>query len=157
MKHYFKYSKGYINVNSEDLFLTNSGNWSETQELKEKSPATARLNGNKNFKFDFFIFILLVMVLVTTYQAINQTISKGVPILLIGISLAVYRYFRNETGNRYKIPLSKIKAVVVKGDEVTIAFINANGTEDSETIKGVEPKGITVLNEVYPDTVFGVS
>ena len=36
MKEYFKYANGYININDENLFLTHSGNWSETSTLVEK-------------------------------------------------------------------------------------------------------------------------
>ena len=37
MKHWFKYEFGYVNIDSEYLYFTNTGNWSEVQEIKEKS------------------------------------------------------------------------------------------------------------------------
>ena len=36
MKEYFKYANGYVNIKDEFFFLTNSGNWFEILELKEK-------------------------------------------------------------------------------------------------------------------------
>ena len=39
MKQWFKYEFGFVNLDSENFYLTNSGNWSETENLKEKTKA----------------------------------------------------------------------------------------------------------------------
>ena len=46
MKEWFKYEFGYVNVDSENLFLTNSGNWGETISLTEKTKKTANQNSS---------------------------------------------------------------------------------------------------------------
>ncbi|WP_196889864.1 hypothetical protein [Aureivirga sp. CE67] len=37
MKEWFKYELGYVNIDSENIYLTGSGNWSETKNLEEKT------------------------------------------------------------------------------------------------------------------------
>ena len=58
MKEYFKYANGFVNLNDENLFLTNSGNWSETSDLLEKSPKSIRQNNFKGFKIYIYLFDL---------------------------------------------------------------------------------------------------
>jgi hypothetical protein len=56
MKEYFKYANGFVNINYENLFLTNSGYWSETRELLEKSSKTIKKHKYKSLKI--YIFFL---------------------------------------------------------------------------------------------------
>ena len=55
---------------------------------------------------------------------------------------------KRETGNKYKIPLSKITDIKISGSDVKIVFLNANNIEDLETIHKVESKGLHVLTEL---------
>lgn len=144
MKEYFKYDNGYVNINDEDLFLTNSGNWSETIKLQEKSPKSIRQNNLKGFRIYIFLFIIFCLILLLISRAKSGTI----PIGLVLLGLAAFAYMKRETGSRYKIPLSKITGIKISGNEAKIIFLNQDNTEDFETIHKVENKGLHVLSEL---------
>jgi hypothetical protein len=144
MKEFFKYDNGYVNINDENLFLTNSGNWSEIVKIEEKSTKTIRQNNFKGFKIYLFLFIIFCLFLVFISK------SKGfiLPFGFLVIGFAAFVYMRKETGNKYKIPISKITAIRVLGNEVKISFLNSNNEEDFETIHKVENKGLHVLAQL---------
>ena len=144
MKEYFKYDNGYVNINDENLFLTNSGNWSETKEINEKSSKTIRQNNLKGFKIYLFLFIIVCIFLLM----ISKSEGRGIPVGFLSLGLAAFFYMKRETGNKYKIPLSKITDIKISGSEVKIVFLNANNIEDLETIHKVESKGLHVLTEL---------
>lgn len=128
MKEYFKYDNGYVNINDENLFLTNSGNWSETAAIQEKSPKTIRQNNWRGLKVYVFIFILLCLVALSIARAKSGTF----PIGLILLAFAAFTYMRRDLGSKYKIPLSKIKDIEISESEVKIIFLNLNNIEDFE-------------------------
>lgn len=145
MKEYFKYANGYVNIDEQDVFLTNSGNWSETLDLQEKSTKTIRQNNSKRRSLDCYLFIILLFICFAGYKAYTGAIRKEIPFALMSIAFFVYRYFRKETGNSYRIPLSKIKEITVDGSTVKIIFLNQSGEEDFETLPGVDDNGIRIL------------
>ncbi|MCL9807305.1 hypothetical protein NAT51_17370 [Flavobacterium amniphilum] len=145
MKEFFKYSNGYININDENLFMTNSGNWSETIGLQEKSPKSIKKNSYKNIKF--YIFFLIVCGIFLLSISFEDRTKEALPIALIVLMILAYKYFSKEMGSKYKIPLSKLKDIQIDGKEVKFTFLNFKGEEDFEIIHGVEEKGILVLSE----------
>ncbi|MFT3796425.1 hypothetical protein [Flavobacterium sp.] len=151
MKEYFKYANGYVNIKGDDLFLTNSGNWSEIQDLKEKSPKTASQNRLKRFRFDFFFFIVLLLIGFAVMRFFKNG-SITFPIVMVALGFGVYRYFKNETGNSYKIPRQKIIRIDLSGQQATIVFYNEQEQQDLETLSGIEPKGVDLLQQLYPPT-----
>lgn len=38
MKKWFKYEYGFVNIDEDYIYLTNTGNWSDTKDLQELSP-----------------------------------------------------------------------------------------------------------------------
>ena len=104
MKEYFKYDNGYVNINDENLFLTNSGNWSEIATIEEKSAKTIKQNKIKGIKFYVFIALLLCFVALSITRAKSGTI----PIGLILLAFAAFMYMKREVGSKYKIPLFDI-------------------------------------------------
>ncbi|MGH2664439.1 hypothetical protein [Flavobacterium sp.] len=144
MKEYFKYDSGYVNINDENLFLTNSGNWSETAAIEEKSSKTIRKNTVKGLKFYAFILVLLCLVALSVARAK----SGSIPIGLILLVFAAFIYMKREVGSKYKIPLSKIKNIEINGSEVKIIFLNSNNVEDFEIIHKVENKGLSILTDL---------
>ncbi|WP_395045027.1 hypothetical protein [Flavobacterium sp.] len=144
MKKYFKYSNGFVNINDENLFLTNSGNWSETHDLLEKSPKSIRQNSLKQFKIYSFLVIIVCIGLLMMARSKNGFLPFG----FIGIGVAAFFYMKRETGKRYKIPISKIKDIEINDDIAKIFFNNANNVEDCEEISSVETKGLSILKEL---------
>jgi len=148
MKEYFKYANGYVNINDENLFLTNSGNWSETHDLLEKSPKSIRKNNfkaNKIYLYYFFVFILIGF---GVFDILRDIKNRTFPFGIILLGLAGLAYMKRETGKRYKIPISKIISFDVSNDKVKILFRNANDIDDFEEIFKVETKGLAILEEL---------
>jgi hypothetical protein len=143
MKEYFKYANGFVNLNDENLFLTNSGNWSETLNLLEKSPKSIRQNNFKGFKIYIYLFVVACLIILILSKAKSGSIPFGIVLLGLG----TFAYLKRETGKRYKIPTSKITNIILQENEATIHFYNANGIEDIEIITQVEPKGLEILSQ----------
>jgi len=149
MREYFKYKKGFVNIDDENLYLTNSGNWQEARNLQEKSSKTIRANRNKKNKFTLYFYILLgIGVLLLFYQLSNGK-SIRIPIVFCGLGFAVYRYMIRETGNAYKIPLHKIELISLVETNATIHFLDENSEETTEYIGEVDSKGIYILQQQF--------
>lgn len=144
MKEYFKYSNGYINIDSDNLFMTNSGNWSETHDLVEKSSKSIRKNNMKGFKVYVFLFIVACLMVFLFLKSKSGSIPFG--IILLG--LGAFAYMRSETGKRYKIPIAKITSIEIAENTAKFIFLNENNTEDFEEIKGIDAKGLTLLESL---------
>lgn len=144
MKEYFKYANGYVNINDENLFLTNSGNWSETYDLFEKSRKSIRKNDLKSLKIYSFPFIIICIGLLMMSKSDNVFFS----LTFGGLGFAAFFYLKRETGKRFKIPISKITSLHITDERVKINFINANGTDDFEEIFDIEDKGLEVLEKL---------
>jgi len=147
MKYYFKYSSGYINIDAENLFLTNSGNWQETRELEEKSKRTKRQNSLRIARMNLFIYITFGIIAFIIYKSVSR--DKPYFNAIFSLPVAAYfvnRYFTTEMGKRYKIPLSKIQSIErYDNDGVKIIFLNDSNEPDFEIIEKVEVKGFKVL------------
>ncbi len=144
MKEYFKYANGFVNINDENLFLTNSGNWSETKELLEKSSKSIKKNNYKSLKIYIFLFIIFCLVALI----LSKSKSGSIPFSIILLGLGVFAYMKREIGNRYKIPISKIRSISIVDNSVKIVFFNENKTEDWEEINAIEAKGFAVLENL---------
>jgi hypothetical protein len=144
MKEYFKYANGFVNINDENLFLTNSGNWSETHELLEKSSKSIRQNNFKGFRIYIFLFAVACLIVLI----LSKSKSGSIPFGIILLGLGVFSYMKRETGKRYKIPISKIINITIVENAAKIIFFNENNIEDFEEINGLESKGLGVLEEL---------
>ena len=146
MKHFFKYASGYINVDEHNLYLTNSGNWQEALGLNEKSSATIKQNSRRLGWNNIFINgVLVASAVIVLFMIENQILSIG---LVVGMAIALYKVnttFGQESGKRYKIPLSKIVGVDKFEDGLKIEFLNESGAADYEIVHKVDPKGIAFL------------
>lgn len=147
MKHYFQYSSGYVNIDAENLFLTNSGNWQETRELEEKSKATIAQNEGRINKMQGFVYAVFGGIGLFLWQMIDdKKVSIGIIIALCALAYKVFEYFKSDFGKRYKIPLAKIHSIDnYDKDGLKIYFLNAANEDDFEIIEKVEDKGVKIL------------
>lgn len=148
MKEYFKYANGYVNLNDENLFLTNSGNWSETHDLLEKSPKSIRKNTFKEYKVYVYYLIVIGLAGIGIFDILKDTKERSFPFGIILLALAGLAYMKRETGKQYRIPISKIASIDIIEKKVKINFINAAGVIDFEELYKVETKGIGILEEM---------
>lgn len=148
-KHYFKYDSGYINIDEENLYLTNSGNWQETKELKEKSSKTKKQNSSRQNWNNFFLFAVFTGIGVVVYMMFTRQ-NKSYKIIggLLVLAVLVYKYFQPEMGNRYKIPLNKIDRIEIWEKGIRIHFKNEANETDKEDINNVDPKGFEILSKL---------
>ena len=159
-KQYFKYGTGYVNIDSENLYLTNSGNWQEALELKEKSPKTKRQNNSRIAGNNLFLFIVFGGLTLGAFYMLNKasdfnildfsTVGATVKRLglLAAIGFVIYKYFAPELGKRYRIPMSKIESVEYWERGVRINFRNEANEPDRENIDDVETKGFDILQKL---------
>lgn len=148
MKHFFKYEFGYINIDDENLYMTNSGNWSETKELLEKSDQSKSKNKNQKYKvFGYYLFLILIA-LFFVYKFNFVNITYGFIIGLAVLFYSAYNFMKSEQGNRYKIPLTKINQMEYSYNSLKIHFKNLDNNDDFERIENVEEKGLKILNEL---------
>jgi methionyl-tRNA synthetase len=70
MKTWFKYEYGYVNLDSDTLYLTNSGNWSETTTLSEKTKEITQKNDTKNYKYVSFLVSIIAFFCVLFFNTI---------------------------------------------------------------------------------------
>lgn len=144
MKEYFKYANGFVNINDENLFLTNSGNWSETHELLEKSPKSIKQNNFKGFKIYIFLFVVVCLFVLI----LSKSKSGSIPFGIILLGLGAFAYLKRETGKRYKIPISKIRNIEILKNSAKIIFLNESNNEDIEEITVIETKGLSILENM---------
>ena len=116
MKEWFKYEYGFINVDDDNVYLTSTGNWSETKNMEEKSDASIRKHVVKkwiNILYLggwFIVFISFLIAFYTKSTDLNHAYWR-LPLALIGLALIMYKHLRKDMGPKYKIPISKIKKI----------------------------------------------
>ncbi|MBF05076.1 MAG: hypothetical protein CMP76_17500 [Flavobacterium sp.] len=149
MKDFFKYEKGYINIDATYLYLTQTGNWSETDSLAEKSAKSKSIATRKKIKTYSFYVMLLAFSLLLYFNVTNGKSGKFMlPLGIILLLISSFNYFRAGSGSQYKIPLHKINTMEYSFKSLKIYFKNADNKDDFERIENVEPKGITLLKEL---------
>lgn len=149
MEEFFKYQSGYVNIDDENLFLTNSGNWSETKTLLEKNKNSIRKNKARNARMQ--LYLLIVFGIITCI--VLKTLAAGTFSTVVLISMPVagyklYQLFQRNLGKRYKIPLSKIDSIEKIDDGYEIKFRNADNENDVEFIAELEEKGVDIIDRV---------
>ncbi|MEL1242911.1 hypothetical protein AAEO56_01445 [Flavobacterium sp. DGU11] len=149
MKHYFKYAAGYINLDSESIYLTNSGNWQEARGLQEKGKATIAANNYRILKMKGFIFTLYIIIVETLFDMVSN--FQVYMVLVIGLGILAYyilQYFKSDFGVCYKIPLAKISTIEKHERGLKINFMNAYGEPDFEIVDKVDAAGIKTLTSL---------
>ena len=138
-----------MNIDSEYLYLTNTGNWSETKTLMERTKKVADQNDNKS---SLTIGFIIVMLCILGYLNFKSILSGKVAITLIVITVLggykLYEYLKTEIGAKFKIPLDKISEIIVNDKSIEILFINGEGKNDSYKLHRVEGKGVAVMNSL---------
>lgn len=148
-KHFFKYAYGYINIDAENLYMTNSGNFQEARETEEKSSANQAQNNHRVNRMKGFVYGFLAIIAFFIVDAVeNKTFAIGGFVAAGLLAYKLFDYFKPEFGSRYRIPLSKIERIERYNKGIKIFFLNANNESDFEIIEKVEDKGFTVLEKL---------
>ncbi len=141
-KIWFKYEYGYVNIVDETIYFTHSGNWTEIENIEEKSPETNRKAKLKSYRISVYTILFLVgLALLYLLNIFGATTSLTILILFPVGGWFFYKYMRHETGSVFKVPFKKITKITFLGKNVTIYFQDKNNNEDLYKITGVSEKG----------------
>lgn len=148
MKEWFKHDAGYVNIDTENIYFTKDGNWSETPKLKEKTKSEVMRSVPS-------IIVLVIMMIVATWSVFvdvssEYSLLKKAFLLISGTLLItrIYNFFKSDIGLKIKIPLVKIQQIKIEEYSILIHYINGNGAEDVYTLTSVENKGKDILKKV---------
>ncbi len=107
MKDWFKYEFGFVNIDSDNLYFTNTGNWSETKGLKEKG--VQKSNRGRKIRIQLF---LLGSAIGLGALLFNNVVAENLSIVMvIGSAFtfySLYNYMKTEIGHKFKLPISKV-------------------------------------------------
>ena len=146
-KHFFKYEYGYINIDSKNLYLTNTGNWSETEGMEEKSPKT--INKSDRRRTWILIFLIIGAALIFIFRFMEAVNTNLLLIVLVPFAcLPLYKYMRNELGPAFMIPLHKVLFVEREGDGLRIHFTNINYENDSVYLRKIRGQGVDYIENL---------
>lgn len=149
MKEWFKYEFGYVNIDSQNIYFTSSGNWSETKNLKEKSKEVERKHHIKSSKHVLFLILTGLVLSFILFKSIDNGKVSLTLILLIPVGgYKLYNYLKTEIGTNHKIPLAKINEIKIKNNSAEIIFLNSENSSDYYNLTLVEEKGMKILENL---------
>jgi uncharacterized protein (DUF58 family) len=144
MKTWFKYEYGFVNIDSQNIYFTNSGNWSETRALEEKG----KQKPNNFRKFKIQLFLIICVILFASLFYFNILSGKISILLLVSLAISmyfIYNYMKTELGAKFKLPISKVKSIEIVESNVTINFFDADNEINHIYLEKVEEKGKSIL------------
>jgi len=155
MKLYYKYDSGYLNIDSENLYITSSGNWQEARGLSEKNSTSVNANNLRITKMKGFVYTVFgaIASFIIAMVEKNKMVSIGVLVGLAALAYYVLNYFKGEFGKQYKIPLKKIERIEPYANGLRISFLNGENKPDFELIDNVDPVGIKMLTNLKPEVI----
>jgi hypothetical protein len=147
MRDYFKYKFGYVNIDSEIIYFTSTGNWSEVTGMKEKGAQKQKVLK----KTGIYIF-LIISVVALLFLILNNIDSGKISLLLligfpIGLYLA-YKYLSTELGSQFKLPISKITNIEIENNTIHLTFLNYNKETSTYQIEGTTAKGVNIMTKI---------
>lgn len=148
MKKWFKHSNGFVNIDTENIYFTNTGNWSETHTLQEKS-IKIDLENKRKFWLNMSILsiVFLFFGIMNFLNYMNSKVSGLVILFGIGGSYSLYRYLQREIGASFKIPMQKITSIHIIEKKMEVHFVNGEDQPDHHIVKDIEHKAIYILEE----------
>jgi len=139
-----------LNIDSENFYLTNTGNWSEIKKLEEKTSKTT--SKKKTIKKEVTSTVLFLVQVITGKKYFwDKENIYGILFIVLPMAITgLYMYYvmRSEFGETYKVPLEKLKKIEVNKRTLKIHFINGKGEQDTEWIKGIDSKGIKIIEKL---------
>ena len=83
MKTWFKHEFGFVNIDDKNFYLTNTGNWTETERLGEKDKSVSFSNGIRKFRIVFFLVVSFTLFSVLWLMGLDGLTKEGFSLLLI--------------------------------------------------------------------------
>ena len=149
MKEWFKYEFGFVNVDSENLYLTNTGNWSETKNLTEKNKKVSNKNDRKSSSITGFIILVFCVFAFMIYKIyISGKLGISLILLTVGGGYKFYQYLKTEIGAKFKIPLEKITELNINEKSAEIKFVDGESLSGSYLLNNIDEKGKQIIKSL---------
>lgn len=147
MKEWFTHEYGFVNIDAENIYFTNTGNWSETHRLEEKG--IQQQNSFRQFRMKIIPFTLIaVAVFLLIFPIDSGKVKFSLIIGLVVLAISARKYLKREIGAKFKLPISKIKNIVLNTETATITFEDGEGKSAEEILEKLDQKGIDLLEEL---------
>jgi hypothetical protein len=147
MKQWFKHEYGFVNIDAENIYFTNTGNWSETNGLKEKG--VQQQNSFRQFRMRIIPFVLIaVVVFLLIFPIDSGKVKFSLIAGLVVLAISARKYLKTEIGAKFKLPISKIENIVLNTESATITFEDGEGKSAEQILEKVDQKGIDLLEEL---------
>lgn len=148
---WLKHNSGFLNVDEQHIFVTRTGNWSETAGLNEKNHKCFKRK-NRISKFTTIAFLALVAAGVIWLMIAEIMNSKAGVFSLISLPVfyfTVHNYIITGYAAAYAIPISKITHMEVGLKSITIDYSDFNSNPVSDTFSGIDQQGIEFLDQLH--------
>ncbi|WP_417355300.1 hypothetical protein [Flavobacterium sp.] len=149
MKDFFKYRFGYINIDDENLYLNETGNWSYVEKLKEKKKTSPIQKPTVTIIYKLtYLFSLIAMVIFIIFYG-NPFINSVIMLFTyMVIYYFIFEHLNIKIDYNYKIPLHKINSITQKGNTLEINFLLKHNTQTQTFILDkIEPRGFDILRQ----------
>jgi len=147
MKAWLKYEYGFINIDVDNIYFINTGNWSETKNLKEKG--IQQQNSFRQFRMKIIPFIIIsVVVFLLLFKLDSKEVKISLIIGLVALAVSARNYLKREISEKFKLPLSKIESIELKGKTATITFYDGEGKSTEQILEKLDRKGIELLEMI---------
>lgn len=143
MREWFKYRSGYVNIDNQYIYFTDTGNWGEAERLSEislkdeKKGAIKRVLLITTMTLSLFLSYLLKMDILS-FLVVLGCLTTGVLFELI---------FKTKT-SKFKVKKEDIEGVSVNSDSAEIQFIIENKLQRVKKLKGIEEKGVLLMDSL---------
>lgn len=149
MRRWFKHEYGFVNIDDKNLYLTNSGNWSDTLKLTEKTPQTIKKSKRKALRINSYLavcFMAFAILFALVFSKGSQNTSF-LWLLPIG-AYFLYDYLKPEVGPTFLIPIVKIEVIEMEDTSATIHFLTLANTKDQIHLTKINKEGLAMLEQL---------
>ena len=139
MKSWFQYEYGYINVDKDNIYFTNTGNGSELRRLKE-----IPFGQNISNRLGPYTFMGIIAV-PSFYFIRNLDFTFRSFLIVAAIFTAIYfayQYLKREKGVSMWIPMDRLENISIEKDFVEVSFLNKHKKIQSIELDKVEKDGL---------------
>ncbi len=138
MKDHFSYEYGYILIDEDDFYLTNTGNWSEARLLKEKGEFRAGHSVLRRVWIALFVVLAGIAVIIFEIGAHHEQSGIYLGILLAGTGVwKVYTSMRKELGKAFYMRKKNIISASYTDGCLHIAYLDSEWKEQQISLTGV--------------------
>jgi hypothetical protein len=129
-RRHFKLEKGYLNVDTEAITFTRSGNWAEAAAAPERS---ARVSVGHAVRMILGIALVITGMAFYAMKGLNSGGEIAFLVATAGAGFGLYKFgnaLRDDFARAFRIPYAKVRSMYLDDDGLVIAFIDGRWKED---------------------------